>query len=504
MRLALLLLLTGSTWAYESKQCELLFYGECFPTVDEDLIDKLPQDRELQDLIDFLSPTGTQNQRRIDSALARPNLLSSSEAEALLWQGIALARAKLIDKQSGGTPNSSGTTSTVSRGAVSSLLSLAVENGALARTARGTATTFRGNLLGLLNLAAGAAQLPYCPIQQHCGGGRALLDSLSFNATFNPQQAASPLITSTPTQIRDWGARWDWRTRNKILSPGWKQDPSFARMVEFAESYAPALAKSAENLPPAERQRILQKYLPLFTAPDAVGFRFNQLTQAILAEFVDAKQQISGSTEDARNEFTTQGAYLGARDQILMKYTEGWNTAIELNSLHPLEQPAYWNARAVLALTFSKNRPLTWTTNAAASWYQHKQGAGIRKLRDLQIATEISKKVQRPNDVSMTIAAGYYLQWMAQEALLNIDTSANTLPGTAIPASAIALRLLGTKGAIHVGQLRFTFSHPDWPVSIPVSIHLSNRSEFIPDAKLRPSANIGISLDFDQLMKLGH
>lgn len=504
MRLALLLLLTSSAWAYETKQCELLFYGECFPTVDEDLIDKRPQDRDLQDLIDFLSPTGTQNQRRIDSALARPNILSASDAEALLWQGIAIGRTKLIDKQSGGTPNSSGTTSTVSRGAVSSLLNVAVENGALARTTRGTATTFRGNLLGLMNLATGASQLPYCPVQQHCGAGRALLDSISFNATFDPQPVPSSVITSTTKQIRDWGARWDWRTRNKILSPAWKQDPSFARLVELAEAYAPALAKSAEDLPPAERQRILQKYLPLFTAPAAVGARFNQLTQSILAEFVAAKQQTAGSNEDARNEFTTQGAYLGARDQILNKYTEGWNTAIEVNSLHPLEQPSYWNARAILALTFSKARPLTWTANAAASWYQHKQGAGIRKLRDLQFSTEISKKVQRPNDVSMTIAAGYYMQWMAQEALLNIDSSSSTLPGTAIPASAIALRLLGTKGAIHVGQVRFTFSHPDWPVSIPVSINMSNRSEFIPDSKLRPSAHLGISLDFDQLMKLAH
>lgn len=56
------------------------------------------------------------------------------------------------DKQIGAAVSTSGSTSLVSKGSVPSFLGFAVENGALTEAVSGTTATFRGNLIGVLDL----------------------------------------------------------------------------------------------------------------------------------------------------------------------------------------------------------------------------------------------------------------------------------------------------------------------------------------------------------------
>ena len=57
-----------------------------------------------------------------------------------------------IDKQVGSPGNSPGSSNAVSKGAVPAVLGFAVENGALTQAISGTTVTFRGNLVGWLDL----------------------------------------------------------------------------------------------------------------------------------------------------------------------------------------------------------------------------------------------------------------------------------------------------------------------------------------------------------------
>src|SRR5713226_7286880 len=61
-----------------------------------------------------------------------------------------------LDKQTGATPSSQGTTSIVSKGVAAQILSLATEAGALTRTDSKTTSTFQVNFLGTARLLTGA------------------------------------------------------------------------------------------------------------------------------------------------------------------------------------------------------------------------------------------------------------------------------------------------------------------------------------------------------------
>src|SRR5579864_9026923 len=129
-----------------------------------------------------------------------------------------------LDKQTGAGATSEGTTSVVSKGIVSQVLALAVEEGALTRTDNKSIATFRGNGLGMARLLAGREEFPYCAIYDHsCESALARqLGGLSFNVSFDttPSTGALPAAT-TPSankgvlssgpahQVSGWGVRYD-------------------------------------------------------------------------------------------------------------------------------------------------------------------------------------------------------------------------------------------------------------------------------------------------------
>jgi hypothetical protein len=129
-----------------------------------------------------------------------------------------------MDKQTGSNASSEGTTSVVSKGLVSQVLALAVEEGALSRTDNKAIATFRGNALGIARLLAGREQFPFCAIYDFgCESSLArALGRLSFTVSFDttPTSGAPAAATTNSSnqsvvssgsseRVSGFGARYD-------------------------------------------------------------------------------------------------------------------------------------------------------------------------------------------------------------------------------------------------------------------------------------------------------
>ena len=106
------------------------------------------------------------------------------------------------DKQIG-APAGAGSTSLVSKGAVPGILGFAVENGALTQSTSGTTVTFRGNLVGWLDLLKNQAFIAsYQDGSRFVRTLRRVSYSLTLNTDTGAVQPASSGPPLTPDAIR--------------------------------------------------------------------------------------------------------------------------------------------------------------------------------------------------------------------------------------------------------------------------------------------------------------
>ena len=130
---------------------------------------------------------GTLNAPAIDPreqhAQAYLEYITGTEVQGAAIAGVETSRT---DKQVGATVSTSGSTSLVSKGSVPSILGLAVENVALTQSVSATTATFRGNFVGLVNLAQNRGFLSSFP--GHGDPATEILQRLSFALIFDANQ----------------------------------------------------------------------------------------------------------------------------------------------------------------------------------------------------------------------------------------------------------------------------------------------------------------------------
>ncbi len=202
-----------------------------YPYGDEVTFDKLgttpPSARSPEDLRQFL---GIESGTNVTKAALFA--VGSSGYQSLL-QAAEQAR---LDKQTGSTPSSSGTTSIVSKGVVPQVLGFAVENGGLTETDSNTAATFRGTGLGIARLVGGAPQFPYCAISDYqCDSGfKRILNGTSFSISFNtsqnsqtptgnPPPSNASILSGNANQVSNWTLRYDFHVRRRYSDDAYRK-----------------------------------------------------------------------------------------------------------------------------------------------------------------------------------------------------------------------------------------------------------------------------------------
>jgi hypothetical protein len=416
------------------------------------------------------------------------------------------------DVQTGSSPSSSGTTSVVSKGVAAQVLSLATENGALSRTDNKTVSTFRGNPTGIARLLKGDEVFPYCAIYDFgCESGLArILDSASFSVSFNttPSNGASTSTSTATTdnsrilnvssrQVAGWGARYDFHVRKKpaeIAKDYGKQfDSTFnAKGAEYAKAVNALLQK----IPPEQLITWEAKYVSLLQSDataDNGGFT-KALSQAV-SDLADLAQKADpGFKASSDLVISKMSSYFVSRDKLLADYVNKVTFSVSYDDTLPANQP---NQSSVKFILSARPKVAQITGNGTIEWYDQILKSNVSRLRDAQLALECDHTFGKTDaQVNPSLSAGYYFQYMVDNALLTLPSTA-LAPGTSIPLPGNASELLNTKGTIHLGQVKVTFKVRNSGISIPLALTFSNRTDLIKATDVR--GNFGLTYNLDSL-----
>src|ERR1700674_1650939 len=431
-----------------------------------------------------------------------------------------------MDKQTGASATSEGTTSVVSKGLVSQALSLAVEEGALTRTDNKSIATFRGNALGIYRLLAGADQFPYCATyDQNCQSPLAeRLSRFSFTGSFDtaPSSGATPAATTGSAnksvvtsghaqQLSSWGFRYDQKIQKSKLDKQFQQDFHDTLKSLDGSAVSKAISDFLQNLdtatpPNQEYLTWLQDYMAELkgaSADDKVKLA-DLMDRAVTRLTVILKKDPQYQT-NLDNLLTKMGEYLGRRDKSLEPILNKYTWSVEYDDDRPQNQPTQSSIKVVFSWRPSSPGPaapagpLQLTFNANAAMYDHTppQGA-VKRFRDAQAAFQADRQLTGASaHIGAALTLGYYFQYMADNALLKIP-SADLAPGTSIALPGDASVLLNTKGTIHIAQLGVTFTVSGTGIKVPLAISYSNRTELIKANNVR--GHFGVSYDLDSLL----
>ena len=415
------------------------------------------------------------------------------------------------DVQTGSSPGSSGTTSLVSKGVVAEVLSLATERGALSRTDDQTVSTFRGKPTGIARLLKGDEIFPYCAIYDFaCESGLARVlggasFSVSFNTTTNEGTAStstgtidnSRVLSATSKQVAGWGVRYDFHVRKKPAEIAKDYGKQFTDTVrQSGAEYATAVQQLLQKFPADQLIAWQAKYVALLQSDETAdkGDFTKALSQAV-SELADLAQKVDPQFKTRSDlVLTKMSSYFVSRDKLLADYVHKFTFSVSYDNARPASQPSQSSMKFILS---ARPKGAQITGNATIEWYDHILKSNVSRVRDAQVALELDHTFGQTNaQVNPSLSAGYYFQYMVDNALLTLPSTA-LAPGTSIPLPGNASELLNTKGPIHLGQVKMTFKIKNSGISFPVALTFSNRTDLIKGNEVR--GNFGLTYNLDNL-----
>ncbi|MGH9383467.1 MAG: hypothetical protein ACRD2N_04170, partial [Vicinamibacterales bacterium] len=443
---------------------------------------------------------------RLQGANLRAFLLyAQAHGESTDLRSVEEAR---IDKQVGAPGNGAGSTSAVSKGAVPSILGIAVENGALTQTTSDTTVTLRGNLVGWLDLIKNQG---FIASYQDDGAFVRQLRRVSYSFTLNTdtgETAAAPSglggfspaairkqLSETGQQLAGYSVRfavWDQRdprtAKNRaavatMLTPAidaaLKADNFLADVLNSTEynfKWLPETATLLNNPTLDEKglSRVLYRQLEvirLHMINRIDGFD-ERVTKALLALEGYDKARLKVFQAMQRRPLVA-AEYVVARDRELPDKAT-WRVIAE----------GQWGPR--LDLTANVSWTLQRPTTPVSS------GSTGRDLRDFQAAAQLEAPLASAEKVlASTSGIG-----VPSIALAYLSQKLNDTATIAFAGNTFTLE----EGWIHVVQAKVTLPVKGSGVKVPLSISFANRTELLKEKTIR--GHVGLTFDLDVLSAL--
>lgn len=449
-----------------------------------------------------------------------------NQVRANLFLGFATA----IEKQTGSTSSTSGSTSLVSKNFASRVLSVASEYGALTSSTSGQTTTVSGSLDQLFTAVEKASQGTFveCAVKTIPGvfcarsGFIDFLGRFSYSTSLDLNQPST--ITGTATGTSQGNAQQVTGTQGRnsfALSQFtskffiWAAKPTHQDLLN-------ALTDSPDDSGITDARHKLvgiqdtgdkdgawhlwlsQALRPLLSAPEAtVDAELLAQTKKLIAVLIAGGNSEQDLIKAALNYSASLAGTAQAERAIYEK--AAWAKPIltfQYDYNTPSNQPTNSTFRLIWGQSFKKLPNWKITGNAAGSIYNSTPSssiAGSGRLRDFQLGIEADRNAYKiGNYLSATLSAAYYFQDQTSPAILNITANSpiSGISFTGLPSNAT--QVFTQKGNIHVGQLKLILSgnsSSGW--KFPIAITGSNRSELI--TKKTIGAQVGISYDFDSL-----
>lgn len=381
-----------------------------------------------------------------------------------------------VDKQIGGSAANAGSTSLVSKGSIPAILGFAVENGGLAQTTNGTTVTFRGNPVGLFDALTGKGFIDsFDDDSLTIRRLRKLSFALSYDTSFgdNPNQ-----FIGNRQQLSSYSFRYEFFNRRDPRHPRYAN-----KWTELIRTNAQAVATRAnvvQNLffrDASLRNWLEQARKAIDEAPDA------ELESVVRAQFEALeKVELSPAAEDAVTNFSTAFSdYRRKRDALLNLVANGPIFTVEYTNKRRPGLIDTSNLNLIYSTGIAEGKA-SLTFNGAATMFNARPAAGMKRLRDFDFSGQLDLPLGDPRgfgqfDLSF---AGRYRRLVDDEIVDGI--------------------LLNARGDIGTFNLKLDIPIRDLGMRFPVSFTYSNRTEF--DLKRQLRANFGFTFDPDFLYNL--
>jgi hypothetical protein len=401
-----------------------------------------------------------------------------------------------LDKQVGGAPANTGSTSLVVKGGVPAILGFAVENGGLTQSVNGSSITFRGNPVGMINAFQNRGFVTSAKADENDPILR-FLNKTSFAFTFNTDRGPQPgVFTATKQQLSSFSTRFEFVNRRKprLYIKDW-EDFLHTKAQNLANVINATHADLIDSSNPGNEKWIdpkmqawfeeTQKQLRAASDAEVDSVLQARLDQLPIKELLPATIQVLETIEQAL------GLYMEGRDDVLNKINSGTLVTFEYLNKREINAPDTSNFNFIAEkgtgggkVDFTFNGSLTMFNNLdiLRNFIKlHPTLPPARRLRDFQFAGQIDVPLGKPTEFGNIVlfAAGRY-----QRLLQNATTDLGAI-------------LPNTKGDIAYLQMGFKVPLKGTGFKIPLSVTFANRSELVKEKHIR--GNIGFTLDLDSL-----
>jgi len=444
--------------------------------------------------------------KAIQQQLARSNVFAAFSLGKEEFQ--FLVETYRLDKQIGAGSASGGSTTLVSAGSVPSLLGLAVETGALLRSASGNSITFRTNPMGL---AKALVKQSYQASGPHTDLERTLrvLRRFSIAATFDTSRGPQPgTLRANYKQLSEFSTRVDLWNRRDPRHPAY-----LARWGQFLRSTpGERLANDSKKLsdlihdtsnPDLESkadalaEAAADKLLAAEAGQEAVKKIFLEYAEA-LAEMIrhderlrDAARRVLGSWRDYVREQKQIYTAVANSPIVTLEYalvrppspaaTTGPGTGPQTPAGNP-SLPDLSSFRLIYSQKFIDTSEVT--LNAALSLFNRTLPTTRGSIRDFQVGGRLDiplPEIQRVGKGSLTFS-GLFVR-LRQQPL-------------GVPF-LVSGRRIDQAGNLGLFQVQYSIPVRDTGVRIPLSFAYASRTELLMEREIR--GNFGLTFDLDKL-----
>lgn len=416
--------------------------------------------------------------------------LLKTQGEASFVSFISEAEQARTDKQVGGGPGNSGTTSLVSKGGVPWAFGWAVENGAATESTNDTTITFRVNPAGALKVLS---KKGFLTGYREAVNDPALnfLRKTSIGLSFDTSRGDQPgTFTGKKQQLSALSFRYEVVNerdpRNKRYQKDW-EDFVAKQGVAFAQQMW-AVTMATEQVVGQEmrfKDPALQAWMEA-TSKIVKNADANTMDDfvAVLNKQMDLLpvNLVSDETTQAITDFAKGfEAYTLAKKELLDKIAKGRLITFEYTNRREVNAPDTSNFNFIAE--GGTGRRIDFTANASLTMFNQKPvGLNIKRIRDFQFAGQVDVPLGDVGGIGQPVFsfAGRY------ERLVE---NASTQAGTIVP---------NTKGDIAYGQLKLTIPIKNTGFSLPISMTFANRTELIKEKDIR--GNFGFTFDLDKIL----
>jgi len=472
--------------------------------------------------------------------------------------GAAVEQSRTDEQFSPGS-GLAGSTSAVAKAGLTSLLSAAIESGAITQAINGNTATFSANADGILRFIADANPFPFCDPDEPTsvtipdttknadantkaeagkkataakkrGCGTPILRDIGITTSFDMQQGSTKTVATSPAdnppgapssvniltaknRFSGVSVKYVFRNpqdiRSKTFQDAWTQYYSDNRQ-KFQDIGNTVLAVISPTLGPlikdAEATQLRRQFrldigdsLKNINDPNAAEAMIEKMLAQYLEKLLQRGREMTPNFDQQLNSAVTAYArFLGDMSTLVKEITTKTVFSAEYNFQRPVGQPETSQFKIMSTLNPFGAEKGNLSVNLAGTFYNSSSVSGqFGRWRDAQASLQLERKIGgNMADYPARLSLAGYFQYMISPGLISLDQS-NFAPGTNIQLPQAAALALSPTGPIWIAEAKITIKLKSTGAEIPFAVTRSNRTDLIKATSVR--GHVGITYDLDKL-----